>query len=141
MKKTNLVEDLRQKGYRITEQRQTILEVFVELDEGKHLSAEELLEHLKKQNQKISLATLYRNLKMLTNGGVLRELDFGEDHKHYELNISNKPHHHIICSNCYSTIEFDEKELENIATKVADNNNFKVNDFQFKIFGICNKCK
>src|SRR5262249_53553452 len=76
---------LRAKGFRLTPQREKILDIFYELPAGEHLSAEELQEHLQKESSDISLATSYRTLKLLASLGVLRELDFAEQHKHYEL--------------------------------------------------------
>lgn len=134
---------LREEGYRITPQREQLLGLFHELPEGEHLSAEELLKELKTKDIKISLATLYRSLKFLVKNGFLRELDFGEDHKHYELkNSGNKQHHHLVCNVCGLTVEFEDKNLYNYALKIAkDNNNFEINDYQLKIFGICERCR
>lgn len=134
---------LREEGYRITSQREQLLSFFYDLPEGEHLSAEELIKELKAKDIKISLATLYRSLKFLVQNGFLRELDFGEDHKHYELkNPDNKQHHHLVCNICGLTVEFEDKNLYKYALKIAkDNNNFEISDYQFKIFGLCEKCR
>lgn len=138
----DLFEELRKKGYRITPQREKILEVFFELPEGNHLSAESLHLKLKEKNIKISLATLYRTLKFLYVNGLLRELDFGEDHKHYELGNLNINHHHLICNNCGLTIEFSDNSLLELSKNIAiRQNEFEVQDYQFKIFGLCKSCK
>ena len=138
--KIKIVKNLREKGYRITPQREKILELFLELPEGDHLSAEDLQELLLQNNIKISLATLYRTLKFLVLNSHLRELDFGEDHKHYELN-SQKKHHHLICNKCGLTIEFNDEKLIKLAKSTAEKQNkFKGFDYQFKIFGLCEKC-
>jgi len=141
MKNSEKFDQLREEGYRITPQRRELLEFFYKLPEGEHLSAEELHKDLMKHEIKISLATLYRSLKFLLENGFIRELDFGEDHKHYELNCPNKRHHHIICNTCGVTLEFEDKNLYKYAVKIAkDQNNFKIKDYQFKIFGLCEKC-
>ena len=134
---------LRKEGYRITPQREQLLGFFQELPDGEHLNAEELHRQLKEKGIKISLATLYRGLKFLVDNGLIRELDFGEDHKHYELsNPNNKQHQHLICINCGQTVEFEDKNLYDYAVKIArDNNNFEIRDYQFKIFGVCQKCR
>ena len=134
-------EQLREEGYRITPQRRELLEFFYTLPEGEHLSAEELHKELTSQQIKISLATLYRSLKFLLENGFIRELDFGEDHKHYELNSPGRRHHHIICNSCGKTIEFEDKNLYKYAAKIAKGqNDFEIKDYQFKIFGLCEKC-
>jgi len=132
---------LREEGYRITPQRKQLLDLFYELPEGEHLSAEELHVILTGKEIQISLATLYRSLKFLAENGFIRELDFGEYHKHYELNIPQKPHHHLVCNVCGLTVEFeDENFYEHALRVVKEQNNFEVKDYQFKIFGICEKC-
>ena len=83
-KTEELLQRLRDKGFRITSQRETVIRIFQENKE-KHLSAEDVYEILHKSNEAISLATTYRTLRMLVDMNVLRELDFAETHKHYEL--------------------------------------------------------
>lgn len=141
--KAKIFDNLRKKGHRITPQREKIMEIFLKLPEGYHLSAENLQTLFKEEKIEISLATLYRTLKFLSSNGLLRELDFGEDHKHYELNSLNKKHHHhLICNGCGSTIEFDDENLIDFAKNaIAQKNNFFVIDYQFKIFGLCEKCQ
>ncbi len=144
MRETNSekLNKLREKGHRITPQRKQLLELFYELPEAEHLSAEELHKKLMDRQIRISLATLYRSLKFLVENGFIRELDFGEDHKHYELKTSQKQHHHMVCVTCGLTVEFEEdKDLHELALKIAkEQNNFDMRDYQFKIFGICEKC-
>lgn len=140
--KEKIIENLRQQGYRITPQRKQILELFYDLPEGTHLSAEELLQKLQEHNIQASLATLYRTLKLLTSMGLLRELDFAEDHKHYELATGKtSQHHHIICVNCNKTIEIEDDSLYELGQKLAKEYRLKLIDVQFKLFGVCESCQ
>lgn len=137
-----MIKDLRKKGYRITPQREKILQLFYELPEGTHLSAEELLVKLEENNIKVSLATLYRTLKLLSSMGLIRELDFAEDHKHYELFRGKASyHHHIICVECNKTKEIGDKTLFELGERLSKENQFKLIDVQFKLFGICSECQ
>ena len=139
--KSRLMSDLRTRGFRLTPQREKILDMFFELPRGEHLSAEELHQHLRQRNLDISLATTYRTLKLLVSVGVLRELDFTEDHKHYELlRNPESPHHHIICVTCGQTGEFDNVDVTQLATEMAEKENFQLVDVQFKLFGLCLNC-
>lgn len=141
-KNIEIIEKLRNKGFRITPQREKILEIFLHLPAGYHLSAEDLQIILLQNQVKISLATLYRTLKLLVSNGFLRELDFGEDHKHYEYSSSNTPHHHLVCLNCGMTLEFDDENLLNCAKNISlKQDDFQVFDYQFKIFGLCKNCQ
>ena len=134
-------ESLRRKGHRITAQRETILQIYRDLPHGNHLSAEELHGELAKRGSNVSLATAYRTLKLLSSLGLLRELDFAEGHKHYELKQDTVPHQHIICVGCNTTVEFEDHFLEEAGQKIGARHNFEVIDAQFKIFGLCPHCR
>lgn len=134
----DLSQLLREKGFRLTPQRETILDIFYNLPEGEHLSTEELHTQLQKEGAEISLATAYRTLKLLASLGVLRELDFAEDHKHYELARNPEaPHHHIICLDCGTTEEFESEEITRFAEALAKERGLKIIDVQLKVFAHC----
>lgn len=134
-------ESLRKRGHRITAQREIILQIFRDQPHGTHLSAEDLYSKLLEAGSTVSLATTYRTLKLLSTLGLLRELDFAEGHKHYELKQDKVPHQHIICIACNTTIEFEDHFLEEAGQKIGARYNFDVIDAQFKIFGTCPSCR
>ncbi|MEB3284835.1 MAG: Fur family transcriptional regulator [Candidatus Sericytochromatia bacterium] len=135
-------ESLRQRGYRLTSQRETILQLFQELPEGTHLSAEELHMRLRDHANGISLATTYRTIKLLASLGLLRELDFAEGHKHYEIATTEEaPHHHLVCVSCSQAIEFEEASLLELGQAVANGHRFHLRDVQLKVFGLCPECQ
>jgi Fur family transcriptional regulator, ferric uptake regulator len=136
----SVYESLRKKGHRITAQRELILSIFRQQDAGTHLSAEELHEILAQRASNVSLATTYRTLKLLSQLGFLRELDFAEGHRHYELKQEDLPHQHIICLGCNKALEFEDHFLEEAGQKIGSRYNFEVIDAQFKIFGMCPTC-
>ena len=133
----NVFQNLRSKGLRVTPQREKILQIFMDLPDGTHLSAEDLFKVLSGKNENISLATTYRTLKLLSQFGYLRELDFAEGHKHYEINKDKKPHHHIICLNCNKTIEFEDDLVNQVGHRIAAEKGLELVDIQFKIYAIC----
>lgn len=133
----SVFQNLRSKGLRVTPQREKILQIFMELPDGTHLSAEDLHKMLEAKKENISLATTYRTLKLLSQFGYLRELDFAEGHKHYELNKDKRPHHHIICLNCNKTIEFEDDLVNQVGYRIAQEKGVEIVDIQFKIYAIC----
>lgn len=136
-KTEELLKNLRQQGYRVTPQRETVIRIFQEAGD-KHLSAEDVFAILQKGSEQISLATTYRTLKMLVKMNILRELDFAETHKHYELVDDNAPpHHHIICLNCNKTIEFEDELVNELGKRIADKYGVEIVDMQFQIFANC----
>lgn len=138
----SLKAELNERGWRLTPQRETILNVFQHLPKGKHLSAEELYELLESEGEEISLSTIYRTLKLMSRMGILRELELAEGHKHYEL---NQPypyhHHHLICVRCNNTIEFKNDSILKIGTKTAKKEGYHLLDCQLSIHAVCPACQ
>jgi Fur family ferric uptake transcriptional regulator len=130
---------LKDKGARLTPQREYILDVFFKNENGFHLSVEDIHKILTKKNKlNVSLATVYRTVKTLYLMGILREVDLAEGHKHYELSSSeDEHHHHIVCMNCNKTIEFFNEEVNRLAKEIAKMHNVEVKDVELKIFGNC----
>jgi len=130
---------LKQKGSRLTPQREYILDVFFKSAKGFHLSVEDIHKALLKRPNatSVSLATVYRTVKVLYLMGILREVDLAEGHKHYELASSQDHHHHIVCLNCNKTIEFFNEEVNKLAREIAKAHDVEVQDVELKIFGKC----
>jgi Fur family transcriptional regulator, ferric uptake regulator len=132
-----LKAELNAKGWRMTPQREVILNTFKTLPEGQHLSAEDLFNRLQEQGENISLSTIYRTVKLMARMGILRELELTEDHKHYEINQPRPHHHHhLVCVKTNAVIEFKDDKILTISQKVADKYGFKVLDCQLTIIGV-----
>ena len=137
-----LTAELHDRGWRLTPQRETILHIFQELPQGEHLSAEDLYHRLEADSEGISLSTIYRTLKLMARMGILRELELGEGHKHYEINQPYPHHHHhLICVRCNSTIEFKNDSILKIGGKTAQKEGFHLLDCQMTIHAVCPKCQ
>lgn len=137
---------LKDRGLRLTPQRERILRIFQTLPQGQHLNAEELHQLLRRQEElegdparrQIGLATVYRTVKLMALLGILRELELAEGHKHYELNQpSPQHHHHLVCVNCHKTIEFTNEVVLQICRKQAQSAQFDMLDCQMTIHAIC----
>jgi Fur family ferric uptake transcriptional regulator len=136
--RTALLAMLRAKNIRLTPQRERVLDIFLALPEGEHLSAEDLHMALRGEQSDISLATSYRTLKLLAELGVLREVTFGEDRSHYELCRGEEhPHHHLICSECGMTEEFESPALLQTVEAEALSRQFSVSNFEVKLYVAC----
>lgn len=138
----SLKAELNELGWRLTTQREIILNTFMELPKGNHLSVEDLHDLLSRQGTPISLATIYRNTKLMAHMGILRELEFAEGHKHYELNEPEpNHHHHLICVKCNETIEFRSDSVLKIGKTKAKQAGFHLLDCQLTIHAICPSCQ
>lgn len=130
------IEQLQAKGIKITPQRQEILHVFLS-EENLHLSAEEVHSRITAKYPSMSLDTVYRNLAMLQEQGILTELNFGERKSLFEINNSEH-HHHLVCTKCGGSQEIDFCPLDFMDRKKIKN--FKIEKHSFEIFGICANC-
>lgn len=138
----SLKAELNEKGWRLTPQREVILQVFQQLPEGQHLSAEDLYHQLQTKGEGISLSTIYRTLKLMARMGILRELELAEGHKHYEINQPYPHHHHhLICVRCNKTIEFKSDSILKTGTKAAQKEGYHILDCQLTIHAVCPPCQ
>ena len=94
----SLQQGLHQDGRRLTPQRKRVLELFEHRGSGCHLSAEEVHQQLASLQLKVSLATVYRTLRLLADMGFLQELELSEGGRRFELaQGDHRDHHHVVC--------------------------------------------
>lgn len=137
-----LKAELNERGWRMTPQRQIMLETFQNLPKGEHLSAEDLCQRLEEHGEKVSLSTVYRNVKLMARMGILRELELAEGHKRYEINQpSPHHHHHLICVRCNKTVEFKNDSVLKAGAKVAEKSGYHLLDCQLLIHAVCPTCQ
>lgn len=134
--------ELNERGWRMTPQRETLLKTFQNLPEGTHLSAEELCDLLRDGGDSVSLSTIYRNLKLMSRMGILRELELAEGQKRYEINQpAPHHHHHLICVRCNKTIEFKNDSVLRVGAKTAEKSGYHLLDCQLLIHAVCPTCQ
>ncbi|MEM1293115.1 MAG: transcriptional repressor [Cyanobacteria bacterium P01_H01_bin.162] len=137
-----LKAELNERGWRLTPQREIILETFQNLPKGEHLSAEDLRDVLKDEGEQVSLSTIYRNLKLMARMGILRELELAEGQKRYEINQpSPHHHHHLICVRCNKTIEFKNDSVLKAGARTAKKSGYQLLDCQLTIHAVCPACQ
>ena len=137
-----LKEDLKKKGYKLTPQRRAIVDTIVD-SEGKHLTAEEIYDEVKKRCPEIGLATVYRTILLLEEIGIVSRLHLNDGCSRYELVHSDERHrhHHIICNECNSVIEVEDDLLDELEESIEKNYGFKIMDHSVKFYGICKECQ
>lgn len=133
---------LKEKGYKLTPQRRSIVDVIIE-KEGEHLTAEEIYDYVKEVCPEIGLATVYRTVQMLEELGIVCRLDLNDGCSRYELLHSDEEHrhHHLVCNNCNKVLEVQDDLLEELEQEVEKNYKFKILDHSVKFFGICEECQ
>lgn len=136
-------------GFRITEGRETILNVLINTPD-KHLSAEDIYGLIREKNPTIGLTTVYRTLEILVDMGMVFKFDFGDKRARYELiqgSAEDHHHHHLVCTACHRIIDYtdfidEEVELLKKTEKgLSEKYQFDIKNHVIQFFGICNTCK
>src|SRR5437762_9282100 len=134
------IDVLGQRNLRLTSQRQAIIDSVFSTDE--HFTAEQLLEWSRRRDKSVSRATVYRTLPLLTESGLVREMDFGKDYKFYDLNYAEHPHHnHIICQDCEKIVEFESQKIERLENQISQRLGFAVKAHRLQITASCEEFK
>jgi Fur family ferric uptake transcriptional regulator len=122
-----------------TKQRRLIFDTF--LKSRGHVTSEDFCAIIKKKDNSIGQATVYRMLKLLTDAGIARKLDLGTGGPVYELNIGKQHHDHLICERCLKTVEFHDETLEQLQLKLAQSFGFTLTGHKMYLYGICRDCR
>ena len=133
---------IKENNHKITNQRKAILKIFSE-NKDEHMTVDEIHQYIIEDNPEIGLATVYRNVQLLSELKILNKLKLNDGFTRYEL-ISNKEedrHHHLVCKNCKQIIEVKEDLMESIEQILNQNYDFLVSDHQAKFFGLCKNCR
>lgn len=134
----DVVNRLKDKGYRITAQRQAMVEQLVESNQA--LSAFEIWEKLKVQYKDISLDTVYRNLHVLVDLGALIPIKaMGKESVRYEL-VYSSHHHHIVCVKCGQTQCIDYCPIDPRLIIMLKTHGYELVRHNLELFGICQQC-
>jgi Fur family ferric uptake transcriptional regulator len=127
------------KSLKLTEERKAVLkEIF--LRRG-HVEAEDLASNLRKKKKTASRATIYRTLELLVESGIVRKVDLGHGHFHYEPVLDDPHHEHMICLSCGKVIEFSDKTMERTLDRLCKRTGFEHRSHRFQIFGYCKDCR
>ena len=128
------------KKLRLTAQRRTIIETAFSTTQ--HFTAEQLLAWSRASDKTISRATVYRTLPLLTESGLVREMDFGKDYKFYDPNYAEHPHHnHIICEDCNKIVEFESEKLKRLENEISRRLGFSIKSHRVQISARCDELK
>ena len=136
--KRRFMDFLARKNLRLTAQRQAIIDTA--FGTRQHFTAEQLLAWSRRRDKSVSRATVYRTLPLLVESGLMREMDFGGDHKIYDPNYAEHPrHNHIICEDCQRILEFNSAPIERLADEVSRDLGFTVTSHRLQITARCDE--
>ncbi len=125
-----------QKLLRMTHQREIILD---EIKKCKtHPTADELYERIKKKLPRISLATVYRNLEIMSESGLINKLEISGRQKRFDWDLQQ--HDHIYCVQCHRVDNIDLGDSKNVSLPEQDSHGYMVSGCRVEFYGICPKC-
>ncbi|MEA3188619.1 MAG: Fur family transcriptional regulator, ferric uptake regulator [Chthoniobacter sp.] len=135
-----IYEFIEAKGLRKTAPREAI--ITAAFSTTSHYTADELLGMAKKIEPSVSRATVYRTLPLLVECGVLREMDFGKEHKFYDPNFVEHPtHNHLICVDCDKIVEFEDRNMETLENCITKRLGFSPASKMIRIEATCDELK
>lgn len=124
------------KGYPVTTQRQLLLKLLA--DACGHMNAKELYRRATNEDQSISLATVYRNLKLFKEMGLVEERHLGK-FPCYEVRRSSE-HQHLVCQVCGKVIEFDSRMMRRLRDEAEREHGFSITRAELCLEGYCPEC-
>ena len=128
------------KGVKLTDQRRIIARVISDskkkYGESDHPDVDELYNRVSQIDSKISIATVYRTVKLFEEAGILTKHDFKSGKARYEL---NDDHNHLIDIKTGEIIEFVDEEIEELQKKIADKYGYNLVDHKLELYGIKKK--
>lgn len=136
MQLDHALDKLKSTGVRMTPQRHAILSFL--LESMTHPTADEIYKALVDRFPSMSVATVYNNLKLFIEAGLVRELTYGDDSSRFDADLSD--HYHAICERCGKIADFEYMPLTDVEQAAAVNTGFKVHGHRMEVYGICDEC-
>ncbi|WP_417819414.1 Fur family transcriptional regulator [Terasakiella sp.] len=122
-----------EKGMKMTGQRRVIAKVLSDADD--HPDVEEVYRRSSEVDPKISIATVYRTVRLFEEAGIVERLDFGDGRARYE-EASEDHHDHLIDVQSGKIIEFHDDEIEELQRKIAEKLGYELVDHRMELFGV-----
>lgn len=134
MRQEEALNKLKSAGYKHTGKRKDIIHYFSE--EDGYRTAKDLLQYMAPSHDNISFDTIYRNLHLFDELGILESTELNGE-KHFRISCARHHHHHFICKNCGLTKAI-HCPMESIVSELEQ---FAIEDHKFEIYGTCPECQ
>ena len=131
------VERLKSSGVRITPQRHAVLEYLIEAEI--HPTADDIYKSLEGKFPNMSVATVYNNLRVFKDIGLVKELTYGDASSRFDYNTTK--HYHVICESCGKIVDFHYPSLDEVEALAETVTGFEVSHHRLEIYGTCPDCK
>jgi len=137
--RSRLASFIAERGLKQSRQRDAVAEAF--FSTPGHVSADELVLRARALDARVSVATVYRTLKLLGESGLAIPRHFGEGQTRWESAVGRPHHDHLVCNRCGVIVEFANDEIERLQTLVARRHGFAVESHRLELYGVCSECR
>jgi Fur family ferric uptake transcriptional regulator len=134
---TDWRERLRERGYRLTPQRELILDA---VDTLGHATPDEVLAEVRKHSAALNVSTVYRTLEVLEELGLVRHAHLSDRAPTYH-SVRDHEHFHLVCRNCQQVISVDPDVLQPLLTRLEADHGFAADVGHLTVFGTCQECR
>ena len=127
------------RGLKHSRQRELVADAFFGL--GGHVAIDQLINHVRALDPRVSVATVYRTMKLLSECGLAVPRQFDGGQTRYEP-AAGRPHHdHLICTGCGVIVEFANGRIEALQAREAARHGFEVESHKLELYGRCARCR
>ncbi len=130
------MEKLKFTGVRMTPQRYAILAYLI--DTTNHPTADDIYREIEKRFPTMSVATVYNNLKVFIDSGLVKEMKFGDASSRYDADLSE--HYHAICNSCGIIVDFEHPPIEDVEEVAVQATGFIIHGHRLEVHGLCPQC-
>jgi len=134
----SFIDTLRSHGYRITPQREMIVEAIAH--SGHHINAEEVFAQVQERTHSVNIATVYRTLDLLVEQGLASRIDLGEQRVMYAT-YQHGPHIHLVCRQCGQVIDAKQDMLSVLNHQLQSDYQFAADLQHISVVGLCSDCQ
>jgi Fur family ferric uptake transcriptional regulator len=134
-----LAEYIARRGLKHSRQRELVVDAFFAM--RGHVSVEELVVRARRRDPRVSVATVYRTVKLLVESGLAAARQFGDGQTRFEAAAGKGHHDHLICTACGDIVEFADDQIEELQALVARRHGFEVESHKLELYGRCTRCR
>jgi len=130
---------IEERGLKHSRQRERIARAFLGM--GGHVTVEQVVLRVRRDDPRVSVATVYRTMKLLAECGLAVPRQFADGQTRYEAAAGRAHHDHLICTSCGEIIEFANERIESLQELVARKHGFEVESHRLELYGRCARCR
>ena len=133
------VKELHDRGFRITPQREMVLDALHHIDG--HATVDQIYARVHSQSSSVDVSTVYRTLELLQEFRFVTSVDLGDGQHRYELLTIRGPHHHLHCRSCGQLVRVEHEQVRPLVDHLAQAYGFEAEPDHLVIPGFCRECR